>query len=209
MENEAEDFTGLNACYLYRGRDVAESKLKTLKGQHLVLAPHEGVIPSGVWLRCRRKLMANKTGQTGRKGKNTWLAGKIKCLHCGHALVHVGNAQYSYLRCQKRAESKSCRGCGTIRETEMEQLVFDRMTAKLSEFQTVTGGVSSKANPKLTAAKVEIAKVETEIEALLDSLSGANPTLLSYVNRKIEALDTERQILAKRIADLSAEAVSP
>ena len=32
---------------------------------------------------------------------------------------------------------------------------------------------------------------------------------LSYANKKIEALDGERQSLAKKIADLSAEVVSP
>lgn len=66
-----------------------------------------------------------------------------------------------------------------------------------------------KANPKLTALKVELAKVESEVEKLLDTLSGANQTLLSYANEKIEALAPERQSLAKKIAGLSAEVVSP
>ena len=37
--------------------------------------------------------MANTTFQQGRKPKNTWLAGKIKCGHCGYALkaTHVPN----------------------------------------------------------------------------------------------------------------------
>jgi DNA invertase Pin-like site-specific DNA recombinase len=209
IENDPEDFTGFNACYLYRGRDVEESKTKTLRGQHLVLAPHEGRIPSDRWLRCYRKLMANKSIQTGRKVKNTWLAGKIKCSECGHALVHVGQGQYSYLRCQKRIESKACEGCGTIREAEMEAFVFDHMVERLREFQTLTSNGTETANPKLTALKVELAKVENEIEKLLDTLTGANPTLLSYANKKIEALDSERQRLSKGIADLSAEEVSP
>ena len=209
IESGPEDFTGFNACYLYRGRNVEESKTKTLRGQHLVLAPHEGRIPSDRWLNCYRKLMANKGFQTGRKVKNTWLAGKIKCSECGHALVHVGQGQYSYLRCHKRMESKSCEGCGTIREAEMEQLVFDLMVDRLNEFQALANNGSEKANPKLTALKVELAKVESEIEKLLDTLSGANPTLLSYANKKIESLDSERQRLSKGIADLSAEEVSP
>ena len=209
MENDPEDFAGINACYLYRGRDSENSKLKTLKGQHLVLAPHEGVIPSDVWLRCRRKLMANKAIQSGRKVKNTWLAGKIKCAKCGRALVHVGSEPYSYLRCQKRIDSKGCEGCGTIREAEMEQHVFERMVDKMAEFQTLTGGTMAKANPKLTSLKVEMTKVESEIEKLLDTLTGANPTLLTYANRKIETLDADRQSLAKQIADMDADVISP
>jgi DNA repair exonuclease SbcCD ATPase subunit len=79
----------------------------------------------------------------------------------------------------------------------------------MSEFKTLRSNGAEKANPKLTALKVELAKVENEIEKLLETLTGANPTLLSYANRKIEALDSERQRLAKGIADLSAEEVSP
>jgi hypothetical protein len=209
IENDVEDFTGLNACYLYQGRDVEEAKRSKLKGQNLVLAPHEGVIPSDVWLRCRRRLMANKGFQSGRKAKNTWLAGKIKCGKCGHALVHSSSGKYTYLRCYKRIENNSCEGCGTIRESEMEQFVFDAMLLRLREFQTLNGGDAAKANPKLTALKVELARVEGEIEKLLDTLSGANATLLSYANKKIEVLDDERQSLAKRIADMSADTVSP
>jgi DNA repair exonuclease SbcCD ATPase subunit len=91
----------------------------------------------------------------------------------------------------------------------MEQFVFDAMRFRLREFRTLNGGDAVKANPKLTALKVELARVEGEIEKLLDTLSGANVTLLAYANKKIEALDDERQSLAKRIADMSADTVSP
>ena len=41
--NDAADFTGMNGCYLYQGRDVKPDKLHNLKDQMLVLAPHEGM----------------------------------------------------------------------------------------------------------------------------------------------------------------------
>ena len=43
--NDAADFTGMNGCYLYQGRDVKPSKKNDLKDQMLVLAPHEGIVP--------------------------------------------------------------------------------------------------------------------------------------------------------------------
>ena len=76
--NEAADFAGTNGCYLYQGRDVQARKNKHLKDQILVVAPSEGLVSADVWLRCRKKLMANTTFQNGRKAKNTWLAGKVK-----------------------------------------------------------------------------------------------------------------------------------
>ena len=177
--------------------------------QILVLAPSEGLVSSDTWLRCRKKLMANKTFQGGRKAKNTWLAGKVKCGRCGYALMSVGNPTgVQYLRCSKRADSKSCDGCGTLRTREFERFLYGEMVKKLSEFQTLTAKRET-VNPKLTALNMELARVEDEIEKLLNTLTGANAVLLSYANSKIEELDTRRQTLTKEIAALSAEAMSP
>ena len=210
IANDVADFSGMNGCYLYQGRDVAERKNANLKDQILVLAPHEGLVSSDIWLQCRKKLLSNSGFGGTRKAKNTWLAGKVKCGRCGMGLMSADNpARIPYFRCRKRADRRSCEGCGTIRVREFEQSIYGEMLKKMDEFQTLTGGNPSKANPKLTALHVELAQLEAEIEKLLDTLTGANKTLLSYANGKIEELDTRRQTLMKSIADMSAEAVSP
>ena len=198
-----------NGCYLYQGRDVKEDKDRCLKDQILVIAPHEALIPSDVWLKCRKKLMMNKTFQQGRKPKNTWLAGKVKCGCCGYALkaTHVPNSP-GYFRCTKRAENKGCPGCGKIRKTEFEEFIFNAMRKRFKNFQ-VRHDREEKVNPKLTAHQIELAQVEAEIEKLLDTLTGANATLLAYANKKIEELDTRRQTISKAIAELSVETMSP
>ena len=207
--NDASDFAGTNGCYLYQGRDVKEDKDRCLKDQILVIAPHEALISSDTWLKCRKKLMANTTFQQGRKPKNTWLAGKVKCGHCGYALkaTHVPNST-GYFRCTKRTENKGCPGCGKIRKEEFEQFIFSAMQEKFKDFQ-ILHGREEKVNPKLTAYQVELAQVEAEIEKLLDTLTGANATLLAYANKKIEELDTRRQTISKAIAELSVETISP
>lgn len=53
---------------------MQERKNKNLRGQILVLAPSEGIVPADTWLRCRKKLLANITFQGGHKARNTWLA---------------------------------------------------------------------------------------------------------------------------------------
>ena len=207
--NDAADFAGTNGCYLYQGRDVKEDKDRCLKDQILVIAPHEALISSETWLKCRKKLMTNTTFQHGRKPRNTWLAGKIKCGHCGYALkaTHVPNST-GYFRCTKRTENKGCPGCGKIRKEEFEQFIFSAMSDRFRNFQIRHSG-EEKVNPKLTAYQVELAQVEAEIEKLLDTLTGANATLLAYANKKIEELDTRRQSLTKSIADLTVETISP
>ena len=56
---------------------------------------------------------------------------------------------------------------------------------------------------------MELAQVQHEIETLIDTLTGANPVLLSYVNVKIAELDGRKQELVKKSAELSVETVSP
>ena len=175
--NDAADFTGMNGCYLYQGRDVKPSKKNDLKDQMLVLAPHEGIVPSDIWLTCRKKLMNNMKIQSARKATHTWLAGKIKCGNCGYALMSIFNPSgKQYLRCTKRLDNKSCPGCGKIITSELEAVVYQQMVKKLASYKTLTGRKkAAKANPKIAALQVELAHVDSEIEKLVDSLTGATP----------------------------------
>ncbi len=209
--NDAADFTGANGCYLYQGRDVNTCKKNDLKDQMLVLAPHEGIVSSDTWLACRKKLMNNMKIQSARKATHTWLAGKIKCGNCGYALMSIINrVGRQYLRCTKRLDNKSCIGCGKIYTAELEALVYQQMVKKLESYKTLTGRKkAAKGNPKITALQVELARVDSEIEKLVDSLTGANNVLLSYVNVKIAELDSRKQALVKEIAELTVETISP
>ena len=121
--------------------------------------------------------------------------------------THVPNSP-GYFRCTKRMENKGCPGCGKIHKTELEKFIFNAMRARFKNFQ-VRHDKEEKANPKLTAYQIELAQVEAEIEKLLDTLTGANATLLAYANKKIEELDTRRQTISKAIAELSVEIMSP
>jgi len=209
--NDVADFAGINGCYFYTGRDVTERKHTSFRDHILVVAPHEGIIPSDTWLACRKKLMKNSDFGSDKKAKNTWLAGKIKCGQCGAALGVMKKAQLqgrSYFRCRRRADSKLCAGCGTLRVGEVEQSIYSAMQKKMMAFQVLSSGAPTKANPKLTALNVELVQVENEIEQLLETLSGANAMLLAYANRKIEELDAKRQAIMSAIAEMAADTMS-
>ena len=184
---------------------------KNLSDQMLVLAPHEGIVPADIWLACRKKLMNNMKIQSARKATHTWLAGKIKCGNCGYALMSIFNPSgKQYLRCTKRLDNKSCPGCGKIITSELEAVVYQQMVKKLEKHKTLTGRKkAAKANPKIAALQVELLHVDSEIEKLVDSLTGANNVLLSYVNVKIAELDGRKQELVKQIAELTVETISP
>jgi len=57
IANDAADFSGMNGCYLFQGRDVTERKNADLKDQILVVAPREGLVSSEMWLAVRKKLL--------------------------------------------------------------------------------------------------------------------------------------------------------
>lgn len=212
IANDAADFTGTNGCYFYRGRGITGDTKHNLQGHTLVLAPHEGIIPSELWLKCRRKILTNKSYQSGRKAvnTNTWLAGKIKCGRCGKALKAESSYKHWYFRCGKRADNKSCEGAGTLRIRDTEALIHAAMVKKLEPFQTLSGWKkAAKTNPKLTSMQVELAQVQGKIERLIDTLTGANDVLISYANAEIEKLDSRKQALVKEIAAMTADAVSP
>ncbi len=62
-----------------------------LQGHTLFMVPSEGLVSSELWLKCRKKILANASYQAGRKAVNTWLAGKIKCGRCQKALKAEGS----------------------------------------------------------------------------------------------------------------------
>ncbi len=78
----------------------------------------------------------------------------------------------------------------------------------LKIFKSAIAG-RKKVNPKLTAHQIELAQVEAEIEKLLDTLTGANATLLAYANKKLKNWTLARQTISKEIAEMSIETMSP
>jgi len=65
---------------------------------------------------------------------------------------------------------------------EFEAFIYNQMVAKLQEFHTLTKGENKIVNPKVTSLKVELARVEDEIERLINTLTGASDILMSYAN---------------------------
>jgi len=208
IDGDASDFTGVTGCCLFRKKECSDQSRYGLQDRVLVPSPHEGIVSSELWLKVRKKLMANPKYQTARKPTQTWLAGKAKCGRCGYALMSVRNTvKVRYFRCTKRLDTKSCEGCGAIRADEFEQLIYNTMVEKLRCFKSISAHGGTPSNPKLTAAKVELAQVDAEIEKLVDSLTGANAILLSFANRKAEELESRRQALTLHIASLSTNEI--
>lgn len=203
-------FDGVHGCYLYQGRDTNTDKLQNLKGHMLVLAPHEGLISSELWLQCRIKLFGNKTIQANRKAVNTWLAGKIKCGHCGYALMSVkSRSGRQYLRCTKRLNNRACPGCGKVYTADVEDRVYREIVKKFRDAQAPVGYSRADENPMIRKISGELEDLDNEISVLVESLVGAGAALSAYINQKVDELDRIRQKKLEEMITMAGNNATP
>ncbi len=202
IANEPGDFIGTNGCYSYRGQEHTERKPRSIEGTHLVLAPHEGIIPAELWLRCRAKNLEAQRIKPYQKAKNTWLAGKIKCGICGYALVdkHYAATHARYLLCSNKMNSHACEGPGTIYSDELEQLVCGELHKKLKQFSKLSSSKAESLDSDSAALRVELTQIEDELGALMRRMAGADDVLFRYIGSRVKELDGRKQALLRQLS---------
>ncbi len=206
--NPVSDYTGYNACYLYQGTVSKTRKQLDLTDKEIVLAPHQGIIPSGDWLKCRIRCLNNRQSTKTCKATTSWLAGKVKCGKCGYGLtiVKANTKWHRYFVCAAALATKkeTCQGTGgTIYADVLEDYMLNAIRNKLSEFKTLSQKKKKQINPKINKNKIRISEIENEINDLLSKVVGANAVLMQYVNERVEGLDTERKKLQEENISLT------
>lgn len=203
--NDREDFIGVNGCFLYTGKSATDNKRVNLKDQVLVIAPHEGIVPTHIWLAARKKCMNNRQVAKPCKAKNSWLAGKLKCGKCGYALVvKKANTKIGrYFICSRRMNRQFCEGVGGLDAGALENFVYEAMRKRLQEFEVLSALHEKKTNPKLNELREQDSKIADEISALLDKVAQASPAVMKYISSKVEELDRSRKELQKEIQEFS------
>ena len=98
--------------------------------------------------------------------------------------------------------SRACEGPGTIYSDEFEQLIYDEMRKKLTQFTSLRKRKGNILNPELTTLHVELTQTESEISALMDRLATADDTIFRYISGRVKELDGKKQELMKRISEL-------
>ncbi len=205
IANLPEDFIGTNGAYLYSGADT-KRKTVSLKGHTLVLAPHEGLVDSDTWLKCRSKCLCNKSIAKPVKAKATWLAGKIKCAHCGYALTA------KVYRCKTKSDNRyylctgkyHAGGChfGSLNADTLDEIVLEEIKEKLRCLPSLSGNRREEFDLSTMEIKSRTEKIDKEISLLLDKVITANATVMEYINNRITALDSEKKKLWARITKL-------
>ena len=202
IENDIEEFDGTRAAYMF-GRRTHGRKFSNLDNQMLVLAPHEGIIDTDIWLKCQAKLARNKQIKRAGTGKNSWLTGKVHCGKCGACMkiVKSNTRRGRYFNCTGRSELHICEGHScTLYADDIESIVSDEISKKLRQHEFKSNSSTAIHNSELNMLNIQLSKIESEIEQLLDKLSAANDALLKYINKRISELDAQKQDIEKQIA---------
>lgn len=206
LHNSPEDYIGTNGCYLYSDKEAGRKSLH-LEGQHVVLAPHEGIIPSDIWLKARLKCLNNKQVAKPLKASNTWLAGKIKCGKCGYALTirksKLKTRTIRYFICSRRMQTNQCEGVGGIEANGFENLVLSEMIEHLKQFETLSNPQKLLENPIIHEINIKIERTSEEIEKLLDKVANADGVLIDYINKRITELDAQINAYRQQLSELA------
>ncbi len=210
--NPVSDFTGYNACYLYKGTVSTSRKQSDLSDKEIVLAPHKGFIPSKTWLACRIRCLGNRQSTKTCKPKNSWLLGKVKCGKCGYALtIRKAKTKWGrYFVCsQSGSRASNCTGAGcTIYADVLEEYMFHAIKDRLSEFSSCISDAGEKEMQtfpqKRLTKKIRLTQIEEEIKELLSKVSGASSVLIRYIDEKVSELDAERNALQDEIVTANA-----
>ena len=203
--NTPSDFIGINGAYLYSGDNIKQKTI-SLVGHTLVLAPHEGLVDSATWIKCRSKCLNNQSVARPIKAKATWLAGKIKCAKCGYALTAKiykckTKSDNRYYLCTNKYHSGGC-NFGSLDADVVDDIVFKEMQKKLAEFQTLSKKKQDGCNLQVVKLKTRIEEIDKEISSLLEKISAANDTVMQYINNRVAELDAEKKELGAEIVSL-------
>jgi len=210
--NPIDEFTGVYGCSLYGKRDRGVNKYNAFEDQVLSLALHDGIIDSKIWLLCQDKMSHNKQIKNSGKGKHTWLSGIVKCGYCGYTMVcktyKSPYGEYKYLTCTGRERTDKCTGSPSTHHVEdiENQVCLEILHTVESLKGKEAIDVCDQNDQNQNDLKIELHKIEREIEKLVNAVLSANETLIKYINEKILELDKKKNAL---LDEMKTQVIEP
>lgn len=204
IHNEPEDFVGTNGCYLYSEKEKTHPNYR-LEGHQLVLAPHQGIIASDIWLRCRKKQKHSGEPLRQNRIRNTWLAGKIKCAKCGYALVvrktvKTNGKSFRYIICSAANDSsKKCSGIHGLKADAVETIILEEIRKLSAMFPALPAPPQQRIDPEMHALQLRIANLERQIENAAEKALEATGALMKYLCDRVDSLEEEKEACITRL----------
>lgn len=202
VANDADAFTGECGCILVGKRDASERKYKDITNHLLALGHHKGIVDSSTFLFCQQKLANNKQIKNSFKGKYSWLTGLVKCGHCGYSFsVRFGKTKEGstpYFTCSGKYLHKACDVKQTHRVKDVEDQVSACITSEVYKYRL---NQRNKEQVSLKLHQQKITEIDGKIENLISTLETATNISAEYINRRIDALHNEKQLLISQYSE--------
>lgn len=168
----------------------------------LSISNHMGVIDFDIWLKCQYKLQNNTQIKNTSKGKHTFLTGLVKCGYCGYGMSVKLYKNTKYLCCTGRYITNKCiEKLETHYAEDIEAYVFKEMILFVKDFKDIDASDINNKDSEINSLKIEVHKIQEEIENFINNLSRANEVLSKYVNNKIVDLDNRKNELLNKISE--------
>ena len=207
---EVSLFTGEHGAQLY-GHTKHASGSPDWSDMRLVLLTHPGIVDSGVWLKCQRKLEQNRRFTNSYSNPTSWLAGKVVCGKCGHTMTTIKGSRgrsgevRRYFNCTGKTHKRICQGPeGTVYAEDLEALIYDCVLEKLADWKAESATVRRGDTPEVNGLKLKMKAIEASEKQLLDAVlaGGFQEELLAVANRKAARLQRDRASLYERLEQL-------
>lgn len=214
MVTDISRFTGEYGAQLY-GRTKHKPNDPDWSDMKLVLLTHRGLISPEIWLKCQRKLEQNKQIHKSVSNRTSWLAGKIICEKCGHAMTTIkGKPNKSgemrrYFNCTGKSGKRRCTGPHvTIYAADLEDMVSGCISEKLNDLRGSVHSPSADEIPEINDLKIQLKAIEQSEEKLLEMLlsGGLNSSMTDIANKKADALRKQKLALNEQISSIRASA---
>lgn len=199
ISNEPGDFVLGHGCYLYGKREGHERKYTDITEHVLSLAPSDGLVSAGLFLRCQARLDENAPIDNHRRSQITWLTGLMKCAHCGHSVVSKAsfNGQYRYLYCTGKTNLNCCDVEGNLGTLKAVEAIIEGRIFRWSEqYAELKSGMEETDSRERNLLRCRIEETELKIARLIDMAAETNEVTAKYLSEKVSALEAERQALA-------------
>lgn len=210
MINNIEEYDGIHSVALYGKRDRGANKYNALDAHVASLSLTEGIIDSDIFIRCQNKLSENKQIKNTGKGKYTWMTGLMKCGYCGYSMTVKLFDNKKYLYCSGHQNQHICpnENIKTLFLDSVENIAEDIIYNYLKKVdRSKPAQKSGEDNSKINNIKIEIYKINEQINNLIEKLIDAEGATIDYINKKVNELDQEKQKLMDELKNFTSEKI--
>lgn len=207
LTNPVDDFTGDNGIVTYGKWDHNKRKFEQMDKIKFSLGLHKGLIDPATFLRCQRKLSANKQVANGAKGKYTWLTGVIKCGYCGHALcVKKTATSKPYFSCSGKTNYGVCTEFeGKYYVADVEHAVETELFKMIEKKRDLSSKIEAEENAEERHVKTEIIKIDEQTKRLIDAIADGVDDDIKPILDRIKELNAMKRELSKQLGDIQSK----